>query len=376
MNRKLDELLYDALLPADEPEPELNRRILESQSKEVSAMRHYHFKKMAAAVAVCVLAVGSITVYAAYKYLSPSQVAEEVSDNNALAKAFESKDAVLVNETQISGDYEITLLGLVSGTNLAPCVDESETGKLEESRMYAAVAVNRTDGKALEAEEKKCISPLLNGVEWMVANNGTMDVGLSWFVKDGVIYELLDCDNLEMFAERGVQVGVVDEFCDETEAFSMDKNTGVYSKKSGYAGTNALFDLPLDKTKADEKAAEAYIEKLKNPDDDEEDEEEITGDTDYEKYISDFEAAEDEAAFLKENAVLVNREVLKIDKDGMAEFGKEEKTSGTIDVSGYKQGVPTSGVITGGTLDDTVIHMFTVNGDGTVTYETYAPAVK
>lgn len=376
MNKKLDEILYDALLPADEPDPELNRRILDSRSKEVSAMRHYHFKKMAAAAAVCVLAVGSITAYAAYKYLSPSQVAEEVSDNNALAKAFESKDAVLVNETQTSGDYEITLLGLVSGTNLAPCVDESETGKLEESRTYAAVAVKHTDGKALGVDEKKCISPLLNGVEWMVANNGTMDVGLSWFVKDGVIYELLDCDNLEMFAGRGVQVGVVDEFCDETEAFSMDKNTGIYNKKPGYTGTNALFDLPLDKSKADEKAAEAYIEKLKNHDDDGEDEKEITGDADYEKYISDFEAADDEAAFLKETAVLISRKVLKVDKDGMVEFGREEESSGTIDVSEYKEGVPTSGVITGSTLDDTVIHMFTVNGDGTVTYETYAPAVK
>lgn len=376
MNKKLDELLYDALLPADEPDPELNRRILESQSKEASAMRRYHFKKMAAAVAVCVLAVGSITVYAAYKYLSPSQVAKEVSNNNALEKAFEGEEAVLVNETQTSGDYEITLLGLVSGTNLAPCVDESETGKLEESRMYAAVAVKRTDGKALGVDEKKCISPLLNGVEWMVANNGTMDVGLSWFVKDGVIYELLDCDNLEMFAGRGVQVGVVDEFCDETEAFSMDKNTGIYNKKPGYTGTNALFDLPLDKSKADEKAAEAYIEKLKNHDDDGEDEKEITGDADYEKYISDFEAADDEAAFLKETAVLISRKVLKVDRDGMVEFGREGESSGTIDVSEYKEGVPTSGVITGSTLDDTVIHMFTVNGDGTVTYETYAPAVK
>lgn len=214
------------------------------------------------------------------------------------------------------------------------------------------------------------------GVEWMVANNGTMDVSLCWFVKDGVIYELLDCDNLEMFAGRGVQIGVVDEFCDETEAFSMDKGTGKYSKKSGYTGTNALFDLPLDEKKADEKAAEAYIEKLKNPPADADDGEEIPGNPDYEKYVSDFEAAKDEAAFLKETAVLISREILKIDKDGMVQFGKEDSANGTMYVAEFEKGVPTAGVITGENLDNAVIHMFTVNGDGTATYEAYAPAVK
>ncbi len=79
---------------------------------------------------------------------------------------------------------------------------------------------------------------------------------------------------------------------------------------------------------------------------------------------------------MKETAVLISRKVLKIDKEGMVEFGKEGETQGTMNLMGYKEGVPTSGVITGSTLDDTVIHMFTVNGDGTATYETYAPAVK
>lgn len=376
MNNKLEELLYDALVPANEPDPGLNRRILESRSKEVSAMRKYHFKKMAAAAAVCVLAVGSITAYAAYQYLSPAQVAKEVSNNNALAKAFESKDAVLVNETQTSGDYRITLLGLVSGTDLSPYIDEESMGELEESRTYAAVAIGRADGGKITEDERKCVSPLLTGVDWMVANNGTMDVGLCWFIKDGVIYAIMDCDNLEMFAARGVQVGVVDEFGDESEAFFMDEKTGVYSKKPDYKGTNALFSLPLDQAKADDKAADEYIEKLKKPSDDEEDENELPGDADYEKYVRDFEAAEDEAAFLKETAVLISRKVLKIDKEGMVEFGKEGETQGTMNLTGYKEGVPTSGLITGSTLDDTVIHMFTVNGDGTATYETYAPAVQ
>ncbi len=378
MNKKLEDLLYDALLPTDEPDMELNRRILQKQFKEASVMKHYHFKKIAAAAAVCVLTVGSITAYAAYKFLSPSQIAGEVSNNHALAKAFEGKDAVLVNETQESSDYEITLLGLVSGTELSPYVDESETGKIKDSRTYAAVAVNRTDGKPVQDDERKCLSPLLNGVEWMVANNGTMDVGLQWFVQDGVIYELLECDDLEAFAGRGVQLGVVDEFCDETEAFTMDKSTGDYSRNTDYTGTNALFDLPLDQSKADEAAADAYIEKLKASleNDDDEGEEDISEDEDVKKYLADLEAAEDEAAFLKKNASLISSEILKQDKDGMVEFGKEGDTQGTLNVSDFEKGVSKSGVITGGTMEDLVIHMFTVNEDGTVTYKAYAPSAK
>ena len=71
-----------------------------------------------------------------------------------------------------------------------------------------------------------CIAPLIGGVDVRKLNAATMNEGLTWFEKDGVIYELIECDNLEIFAGYGVQLGVVDEFGDETTAFQMDAESG------------------------------------------------------------------------------------------------------------------------------------------------------
>ena len=70
---------------------------------------------------------------------------------------------------------------------------------------------------------------------------------------------------------------VVDEFGDETTAFQMDAESGVYSKVEDYAGTVALFSLPIDASKADNKAAEEYLnalEKAEEQDDSGQDSEE------------------------------------------------------------------------------------------------------
>lgn len=106
------------------------------------------------------------------------------------------------------------------------------------------------------------MAPLINGVSVLDANAATMDETLTWFCKDGVLYELIECDDLEIFADRGVQLGIVDSFGSETAAFRMDNESGSYRKVEDYAGTIALFLLPLDTTKADPAAAEEYLKKL------------------------------------------------------------------------------------------------------------------
>lgn len=68
MNKKIDELLYDFLKPANEPEPELNRRILKRRSDN---MRKWNVKKVVVAAAIsCVVVVGSISAYAATQNFS------------------------------------------------------------------------------------------------------------------------------------------------------------------------------------------------------------------------------------------------------------------------------------------------------------------
>lgn len=383
MDDKLDTVLFDQLKPQSEPDPELNRQILEACSKEKWSMKKQNIcgkkgirKTAAAAVAACILAAGGVTGFAAYHYLTPSQVAAEIGGTaNALAKAFDRKDAVTVNESQSSNGYDIRLLGLVSGTDLSPYVTTDVQKKLSQTKTYAALAISRSDGQKI-ADKTLCVSPLINGVDWKTVNNGTLDTGLYCFEKDGVLYELMECDDLEIFSDRGVQIGVVDAFGEEGQAFAMDKETGVYQQKEGYTGTNALFDLPLDSTKADPAAANERIQKM---------EQQMTTDTedgtdtaDDNSKISDFInaalQAEDADAFLTAHAKLVETQVLPLQADHTISYENSEGGKETISMDGMKTGKKIiAGVENGDSPDSIRLDVYTLNADDTVTYEVYMP---
>lgn len=260
MNDYWDNLIKETLEEKAAPSPDVNRQILE-KAKEHINMKKQNMKKMVAAACVGLVTVSSVSAYATYRYLSPTEVADEVSDNGALAKAFERKDAVVVNKTQQTNGYDITFLGMVSGENLDTYVPEDVAMDLNSSHTYAAVAVAKTDGTEMEYRNF-CVSPLINGVSFLAANNATLDTLLTFFEQDGILYYLMECDNLEIFANRGVQLSVVDSFGKETNAFIMNVQTGVYEKNIEYEKTSALFQLPLNKKKADDVAAEEYLKAL------------------------------------------------------------------------------------------------------------------
>lgn len=69
MNKKFDQLLHDSLRPTNEPDPELNRRILDRRLK--GNMRKWNMKKSAAAAAIGILVMaGGVTAYAATQNFS------------------------------------------------------------------------------------------------------------------------------------------------------------------------------------------------------------------------------------------------------------------------------------------------------------------
>lgn len=237
----------------------------------MSEKRSYRQRSKVVAAVVCtVILLGSGSVYAANHYLNPSQIVDEISADSALSKAFADKDAITINETQTSNGYDITLLGLVSGEKLGLYVPDETKKEVSDKHSYAALAISKSDGTKM-SNRNFCVSPLINGEAFTDVNAATLNVGLSWFEKDGVIYELIECDNLEIFADRGVYLSLVDDFGDEVVAFRMDEATGKYHKVEDYAGTSALFTLPLDKDKADTVAADKFLVSLKREADSETD---------------------------------------------------------------------------------------------------------
>ena len=108
----------------------------------MSRKRSYRSRRRVAAAAACtVILLGSGSAYAAYHYLSPSQIVDEISADSALSKAFEDKDAITINETQTSNGYNITLLGLVSGEKLGLYVPDETKKEVSGKHTYAALAV-------------------------------------------------------------------------------------------------------------------------------------------------------------------------------------------------------------------------------------------
>ena len=210
-------------------------------------------------LAAAMAAMLAVSVSAAVLWLSPSQVAEHMEEP-LLAAAFESEDAVAIGETGAVGDYTITLAGLVSGEDLSKAPAEYN-GQLVSDRTYAVFTLTRTDGEPLKYLEELSAdlsySPLVSGYHVSAVNAWTLGATCQSFVQDGVAYYLFDTQNLEMFADHTVYFAIYEGSVPDPATFPMAED-GSISLAEGVEG--ALFTLPLDASKADPAAAEAFVE--------------------------------------------------------------------------------------------------------------------
>ncbi len=231
-------------------------------------MKRGRKKYPAVVLAACLtLAFGSITGFAAYKYFTPSQMAEEMNDDK-LAEAFAGENAVLVNESQEFGDYKITFLGIVGGKDVSKYMG-TEAGSLLDERMYIATAIERTDGTPMPdtSDENYGKDPFfaslyIGGLNPNEYNCITMHGGYSEFVQNGVTYRMAETNNIEMFADRGIYFGVNSGTFYDSQAYNFNEATGEITRNEDFNGVNALFTVPIDKAKGDPAAAEAFLREL------------------------------------------------------------------------------------------------------------------
>ncbi len=104
MDKKFDDALRHALTPCEEANFWLNQKIL-NRVEEGVTMAEGKKRRVSAAAVITILALclSSVTVYAAWKYLSPSDVAGNIQDMK-LSEVFLSGQALVMNETQSYGD--------------------------------------------------------------------------------------------------------------------------------------------------------------------------------------------------------------------------------------------------------------------------------
>lgn len=260
-----ERLLRQSLASAAEPEEKLNQSIIH-QLRERSQMKHKYRKRLSVGLLAAILLLAlTVSAYAAVQLFSAKQVVEHLGDK-LLADAFESKDAIQINQSMASGDYHFTLHGLVSGAGLSEFPHSAEA--LYPDRTYAVVSIARQDGKAIPntrdpeyGKEPFFVSPLVKGLKPWQFNIASMSGAYSDTVIDGVMYRLIECDQVEVFADRGVYLAISSGTTFYSiEAFAYDENTGEIRAREDYPGASVLFDLPLDAAKADPAKAEAYIE--------------------------------------------------------------------------------------------------------------------
>jgi hypothetical protein len=220
----------------------------------------------AAAVVAVLLIFTTATAIAAWYFLNPSDVAENVGDH-ALSATFSGETAVNVNASVTSGDYIFTFLAIASGRDIADRQYYSN-GELKSDRTYAVLAIQKADGTPFDRQNAYIdtsffVSPLIKGTNPAMVNIASMDGGYADNVADGVLYRIIECDNVEMFADRGLYLAVcTGGLFYNGDAFILDERTGEITADPNFGGASAVFDLPLDPQLADPVEAERYLKNL------------------------------------------------------------------------------------------------------------------
>lgn len=236
-------------------------------------------KRIVALISIVVLmCFSAVTVFAVSRMLNAKEVAQELN-RPLIASAFEGENAIAINKTITEDGYDVTLLGITSGRNLDAIVNDST----DVDKSYAVVAVSNSDGTPIVEANSMFVSPLIKGLNPGLYNIATFGGAFNGIIDEGILYHMIECDSIEMFADRGIYLCVTKTGLYDSTAFNYDQTSGDIAPNPSFNGLNALFTLPIDKSKADPQKAKDYIDSLFAPEPESEDD---TQDTSNEEHTS------------------------------------------------------------------------------------------
>lgn len=388
-DEKLDLILKQALSPEiDDCDVKIKTMDMEKEENVINYEKNKNFKKnsvkswkhaTAAAAAIAVTMVSSITAYAAWRYFSAKDVAAEIADNR-LAQEFEQNNWMDECETQTYGNYDITLLGIVSGDEISSHLSKTDSGELDGDKTYMAVAIAHSDGTPMPDssktdEEQFYVSPYIEGLDPARYNASVLGGNNTLFVSDGIQYRLLETDNIECFADRKIYMGVSEGEAYDDKAYVYDSVSGDISRNESYEGVNALFTLSIDSNLADQKRAAEVIAAMDN----------YEAGGEYTEILSEADrwvnSITPENIDEKATPLESSRQVLSLSE--FAEYVMGEAADGAdVDAEAavldeyFPDGVGMSEVMTksAASKEDAYVETYTLNSDDTVTILRYVPA--
>ncbi len=220
----------------------------------ITVMKKRKTVRLLAAVVAAVLLL-SLTAYAAVTLLSPQEVADEIGMSELSDKWKNSEKFPLASGNE---EYTVSVLGYAPDTELNVINGEAA----EENRTYLVVSVAGTDGTPLNQSDGMPvqISPLVEGYEPFKVNLWMFGSGANGLEKDGVLYYLFETADLEIFADKTVYIAAYEGFT-PMDALTM-KEDGTIAYLDEYEGFKAIFELPLDESKADPEAVKKLLSEM------------------------------------------------------------------------------------------------------------------
>lgn len=206
----------------------------------------------------------STTAMATWMFLRPAEILERMEDHT-LSDAFDSEKAININVSATSGEYTFTLLAIVSGEDISDYLGSVAERKPE--RTYIVLTMQKTDGTPIQEETYEelnqfMVTPLIKGEDPSRINVVSMGGSFSSSLVNGVVYRLVECDNVMMFADRGLYLGVCSSMFVRRDTFKFDEITGEIAVNPDYSGISVVFELPIDVSYADPERAEQYLGQL------------------------------------------------------------------------------------------------------------------
>ena len=250
--------------------------VVSSKEKEpvVKQFRGKKFKALLIAAAVfIVLAIGT---GAAYQFILPEGLNEELALNDMHIKTVVDFDKAdensvrTVQKTVNKNDYTVNFEAIIDGYVILPEIVKVLRGidpaeEIREDRIYAVMTITRDDGKSVTAPDgyiSSCVccdpffsfnfTPVVKGY----APNSVMFTGTPWlYEENNVLYYLCDITDVAKFADRDLAIIL----CGEQErvygTFVRMDEKGEYYFVDTYDGMGAIFDFDLDDSLADPEAA-------------------------------------------------------------------------------------------------------------------------
>ncbi len=249
------EIKTDISISADRVLELTKQKITEEQNMSTNPTKTKR-KWSVSLVAAAMIAAISLTAFATYYFLTPKDIATHF-ERYELAEVFSKNDTTFDIPAQTSGDYTIELLGMTSGKNL----DKVAEADVDKELTYIVGAISKTDGTAMTDYSDIMITPLIEGYKpWQINIFTLGSGGKQAFIYEGVEYFLVECSSVEIFADKQVYIAAYEGIAPSSEMFAI-ADDGTISFTESYTGVKALFEVPLDKSKANPDAVKALLEK-------------------------------------------------------------------------------------------------------------------